>query len=98
LQGKEELIQSRQVPDSSLWEQGWVTVVLKATGNVITNEIEVPDRKPEDPPLRKLDSLEDRRGAILWGKVGFGTKENEEFVISGPRVSPLENGVPRASR
>ena len=88
--GREKQLQSLQVPEN-LSQKGTFTIYVSAVGNKITHEIEVPDRKPQDLPVVKMGILDDREEALEWGRVGFATKNNEEFIISGPQISPIEN-------
>jgi hypothetical protein len=70
--------------DRFLWVQ------LTVRNNEIKHQIENPSRGPNDPEYVNLSIYRDLTNPLLWGKIGFGTKDDEQFIVSGLQVIPIE--------
>lgn len=71
-------------------------IVVTARGDEIKHQIEDPNRKATDPEYVNLSIFRDQTNPFLWGRVGFGTRNDEQFVVSSPQVevshkTPIES-------
>lgn len=78
----------QQVPIDLTKKDQFLSVILTGRGDEIRHQIENPDRKPGDLEYVNLSVYRDLTNPLLWGKVGFGSRDDEQFVISSPQVIP----------
>jgi TIR domain len=68
----------------------WCQIFVEARGSTISHQIQLTSRPGREPP--KLAFLEDQ--TFSYGRIGFGTKDGEEFRLGSITVRPL----PRSSQ
>jgi hypothetical protein len=83
--GHEVLQNAQPVTEDFSDPKRWYQISVEVKDNIITHSINHQDQSPS-----KLSKLIDPENPIMTGTVGFGTRQNEEFVVSGPHVKVEE--------
>jgi hypothetical protein len=67
----------------------WYQIIIEARGSKISHQIQLSSDPAREPP--KMALLEDQ--TFSYGRIGFGTKDGEEFRLGSITVVPLPDSL-----